>query len=174
MEENRKINVDMTIKKKKNPVVMGVLVAALIGVIGYSSFAVYNYVKDNVTVPVEEEKELSGYLGTYSTLPEDASDELKEYVTKNYNEKGAYLYQDKKNTYLIISAGKIEDKTAYTISVESPVIDEENSTAKIVYAFVPYAADEHQKDLEPEIMVLKMEKLKDVTAIEVSNSIIIE
>jgi len=176
MEENKKrVEVDMKMHKKKNPIVIWILIALLIGVIGYTSVSLYNYLDlSNNSSKEEEQVDLSGYLSVDTEMPEDSSEKFEKFVEDNIDKKGAYLYQDKKHTYIVVSAGKIKDETGYTVRVESPVIDEEKETAKIIYTFIPYAIDEHQEDAEPEIMVLKLKKLKDVTMIETKEDIILE
>lgn len=171
------IDDNMKMEKQKNPIVIGALVIILVAVLGYSGYTLYNRLNSgDKGVAIVESTDVSGYLETtVSEAPKDASKKFTTFIEDNKDEQGAYVYQAKDNTYVLLSAGKIgEDNVGYTISYESPVIDEDAGGAKVVYHFSAYDADEHQQENDTEYVVLKLPKLENVTTIETTDTIVLE
>lgn len=171
----KKIEVDMTMKKKKNPYIIGGLIILLVGAIGYAGYGAYKYFDKPEEVTVKEPKKVntSGYKEVDSKVKENMPVELKDFVNKNKDKKGAYSFQGEKNTYVLLTAGKITDGKGYSIQFEPPTYDKEKKKATIVYNFTEFEADEFQEGNEPDYVLLTLDKVDSVTTMKTSDKIVI-
>lgn len=171
----KKIEVDLTMKKKKKPYVMGGLIVLLIGAIGYAGFGAYKLFDKPADVSIKEPKKenTSGYKEVNSTVKEDMPVELKEFVDKNKDVKGAYSFQGENNTYILLTAGKIENNKGYTIQFEPPTYDKEKNKATVVYNFTEFEADKSQNENEPDYVLLTLDKVDNVITMKTSDKIIL-
>lgn len=175
MENKNQVNLKM--KKQKNPIVLIVLCIALLGTSIFTGVSLYNYLQPKETKTKEKttKSDLSGYLSVETKTNKKMSKSLRSFIKDNKDKQGAYLYQnDKKFTYILISSGKVVDDTAYSITFDAPVYNEDKTNAIITYQLLPYSASEEQKENDADFVLLQLEKVENVTMLVTNSAILID
>lgn len=175
MENKNQVNLKM--KKQRNPIILSALCIVLLGTSIYTGVSLYNYLQPKETKTKEKTtaSNLSGYLSVKTKTDKKMSKSLKSFIKKNKDNRGAYLYQDDEQyTYILISSGKVVDDTAYSITFDAPVYNKNKTSATIAYQLLSYSANKEQRENDTDFVLLQLNKIENVTMLVTDGTILID
>ena len=159
--------------KKLRPYIIGVLsiILLILSVFTVAKLVDLNNTKNKEGISLnkdDENMENGGYISVQTSIDEDSkvSENMKAFIKKNYNERGAFVYREDGKSYVIISAGKITDDVGYSITYDAPEYDDTKNKVDIYYEFYTYKASEHQKKREPDFVILEIKNTENIFVTE--------
>ncbi|MEG1299904.1 MAG: hypothetical protein RSC93_04315 [Erysipelotrichaceae bacterium] len=133
----------------------------------------------NTTKPVKEEPSLGAYYDVSQQYQEKKlPKKIMKFVDEKKTKEGYYSYLEtnKKETYLLFTAGEIkpENTTYYQYSIEDIAKNKKKKESTVVFHKIPYEITENMRDMTTPVILLKLKSTDKVIFEEKNNTTIIK